>query len=502
MKISLRLLLALALGMSVPASGSELRIAISKPPSYYDPRQVGDAVTTEVLSQVYETPLLYTTSQPAGAPNLFSSVARVDARTYTATLQPGIVFSDGDALTAAGMVEWLSTVRDIASRGTMVAGRSGKSETVTFHLKESDQYFPSLLMMNYCAIAREKSKGVFVGTGPFTLGRHDDREIVLEKNPRYHEEGQPKVDRLIFRVYPAEADGTNPKLIEAIQKDEVDFTSAVPLSSLPEVQAVRTARTLVLESKNTGWISFNLRRPPFNNSRLRRAIQMLIDPDPIVRRLFPVGTRTAVSFLPPALASQVRDADFDLHLKSDPAAARAELSALGYSAEKKLKASLLVLWASRPYCNNPVLFGEMVKKQLEASGVVELKIVQPASGNLYFQSLTQGKFDLAGNGWIADGPNPADFVEANFASTKIGCLSDCNNMGGWVNAAVDRAIRDIRASGNPASYRALTEEVRRDLPLVPIVHGPGVIVLSRRVRGVEPSTFSYVSFRLASLGAS
>jgi ABC-type transport system substrate-binding protein len=502
MRFRRSLLFALAFGLSVSAFAAEIRIALSKPPSYYDPRQVGDAVTTEVLSQVYETPLLYTTAQPAGAPNLFSAVTRNDSRTYTATLQPGVVFSDGEPLTATGMVAWLSTVRDIASRGTMVAGSSGKSGTVTFHLKEPDQYFSSLLMMNYCAIAREKAKGVFVGTGPFVLGRHDDHEIVLEKNPRYHEEGQPKVDRLVFRVYPAEPDGTNPKLIEAIQKDEVDFTSAVPLSALPELQSVRTARTLVMESKNTGWISFNLRKPPFNNVRLRRAIQMLIDPDPIVRRLYPVGTRTAASFLPPPLATQVRDVDFDLRLKSDSAAARAELGALGFTAEKKLKINLLILWASRPYCNNPVLFGEMVKKQLEDSGVVEVKTTQPSSGNQYFQSLTQGKFDLAGNGWIADGPNPADFVEANFASSKIGCLSDCNNMGGWVNVAVDRAIREIRSTGSSGSYKALTEEFRKELPLIPIVHGPGVIVLSRRVRGVEPSTFSYVSFRLASLGAS
>ena len=192
-----------ACAMSFPAAASEIRIAISKPPSYYDPRKASDSMTWALISQVYETPLLYTTAQPNGAPNLFSDVARVDNRTYVGTLVWGIVYSDGEPLTAAQMIAWLSTVRDIASRATMTAGRKGTRETITFHLKEPDQYFSQLLMTNYCPIAKEKGKGVFIGTGPYVLGHHDDREIVLERNPHYHEAGEPKVDRLVFRVFPA-----------------------------------------------------------------------------------------------------------------------------------------------------------------------------------------------------------------------------------------------------------------------------------------------------------
>lgn len=496
-----RILLAAltACTLAAPVAASEIRIAISKPPSYYDPRKAGDSVTTAVLSQVYETPLLYTTAQPNGAPNLFSDVERVNNQTYVGTLVWGIVFSDGEPLTAAQMIAWLSTVRDIASRATMTAGKKGTRETVTFHLKEPDQYFSQLLMMNYSAVAKEKGKGVFIGTGPFVLGRHDDHEIVLDRNPHYHEAGEPKVDRLVFRVFPAATDGTNPKLLEAIQKDEVDFTQSVPLTSLPQMQTVRTAKTLVLESKNSGWITFNLRRPPTNNPKVRQAVAALINPDEIVRRLYPVGTKAATSFLPPSLAAQVRGTDFDLHLRSDPGQAKSDLAAAGFSPEKKLKLTLLIAWVSRPYCNNPVLFGELLKKQLEASGSIEVKVEQPTTGDDYFQALLKGNFDIAGNGWIADGPNPADFIEANFASDKIGCLSNCNNMAGWVDPRLDQAIRNIRATGASADFQAVVDEVRKVLPVFPIVHGPEVVVISRRVHGIEPSTFSYVSFRAATV---
>ncbi|MGH9442173.1 MAG: ABC transporter substrate-binding protein [Thermoanaerobaculia bacterium] len=490
-----------ALAMALPAAASEIRIAISKPPAYYDPRKASDSMTWTVLSQVYETPLLYTTARPNGAPSLFSDVARVDNKTYVGTIVWGIVYSDGEALTAAQMIAWLSTVRDISSRATMTAGKKGTRETITFHLKEPDQYFTQILMTNYCLVAKEKGKGVYLGTGPFVLGRHDDREIVLERNPHFHDAGEPKVDRLVFKVFPAAVDGTNPALLDAIRRDEVDFTQAVPLSSLPQLQGVRTAKTLVLESKNTGWITFNFRRPGINDPKVRHAIAELLDPGDIVRRLYPVGTRAATSFLPPALAAQVRGVDFDLHLKSDPAAAKRDLAAAGFGPEKKLNLTLLIAWASRPYCNNPVLFGELVKKQLEESGAIAVRVEQPASGDDYFRALLKASFDLAGNGWIADTPNPADFLEANFASSKINCLSNCNNMAGWADPKVDQAIRNLRATGAAADFQTVVDEIRRELPVFPIVHGPEVIVLSDRVHGIEPSTFSYVSFRTAFLGA-
>ena len=497
-----RILLAAltACTLAAPAAATEIRIALSKPPSYYDPRRAGDSVTWTVLSQVYETPLLYTTAQPNGAPNLFSDVVRVDPKTYVATIVWGIVFSDGEPLTAPGMIAWMSTIRDINSRATMTAGRKGTRETITFHLKEPDQYFTQILMTNYCQIAREKGKGALIGTGPFVLGRHDDREIVLERNPHYHEAGQPKVDRLVFKVYPAAADGTNPALLEAIRRDEVDFTEAVPLSSLRQLQEIRTSKALVLESKNTGWLTFNLRRAPASSLKVREAVAELVDPDAIVHRLYPVGTRVATSFLPPALANQVRGVDFDFHVRPDPARAKTDLAAAGYGPDKKAKLTLLIAWASRPYCNNPILFGEILKKQLEDSGAIEVKIEQPPTGDEYFQALLKGNFDVAGNGWIADTPNPADFVEANFASTKIGCLSNCNNMAGWTDPKVDEAIRGLRATGAAASFEAVASEVRRQLPIFPIVHGPEVVVISNRVHGVEPSTFSYVSFRTATVG--
>jgi peptide/nickel transport system substrate-binding protein len=381
----------------------------------------------------------------------------------------------------------------------MTAGHKGTRETITFHLREPDQYFSQLLMTNYCPIAKEKGKGVFIGTGPFVLGRHDDREIVLERNPHYHEAGEPKVDRLVFRVYPAAPDGTNPALLDAIRKGEVDYTEAVPLSSLPQLQGIRTAKALVLESKNTGWLTFNLRRAAAGNLKVRQAVAALLNPDEIVRRLYPVGTRVATSFLPPALAAQVRGVDFDFHVRPNPAQAKNDLAAAGFGPSKKLNLTLLIVWASRPYCNNPVLFGELVKKQLEDSGAIDVKVEQPSSGDEYFQALLKGNFDVAGNGWIADTPNPADYVEANFASSKIGCLSNCNNIAGWVNPRVDQAIRNIRATGASADFQAVADEIRKELPIFPIVHGPEVVVLSSRVHGIEPSTFSYVSFRAATV---
>ncbi len=503
MKKSMAMFLAAAAlaTLSAAARASEIHVAIGKPLVTFDPHKQADAVTSEVLSQVYETPLRYTPDHPDGAPNLFSAVQRVDPQTSVGTVAPGIVFSDGTPLNAERMAAWLAGVPDIASRARVTPSRTAGHQTVTFRLKAPDRGFASILMMNYSCVALAKGKGAWVGTGPFVIESHDERRIVLARNPRFREVGEPKVDRLYFDVYPAAPDGTNPGLVEAIRRGAVDFTDALPLSALPELQRLPGARAIVLESKNTGWISFNLRRPPLTDVRLRRAIAALIDPSAIVGRLYPMGTRLATGALPPALSSQVSGVDFDTHLRPDPSGARRELEAAGYSASHKLRLTLLVPWTSRPYCNNPVLFGSLVRQQLEGSGAIEVHVVQPATGDAYFNDLLHGRFDLAGNGWIADGPNPADFIEANFSSKKINCLSDCNNMAAWSDAAVDRAIGEIRATGSASAYGVVADALRKEVPVVPVVHGPGVMVVSNRLHGVEPTTFSYISFRSASLSA-
>jgi ABC-type transport system substrate-binding protein len=106
------------------------------------------------------------------------------------------------------------------------------------------------------------------GTGPFKLAQWDqNRVIVLEKNPYYFKPGLPYLDRVELRVM---KEGVT--RVTALRAGEVDFANYVPREHVDRL--TRDTRIQVLKGKDTQRVQsfFNLRKPAFQDVRVRQAI--------------------------------------------------------------------------------------------------------------------------------------------------------------------------------------------------------------------------------------
>ena len=129
-----------------------------------------------------------------------------------------------------------------------------------------------------------------VGTGPFTLEQWRQGAFLhLKRNPYFFGTGQtiggrtlgPFVDNLIYTVF-----GTSDVAILALKKGSIDmFWWPIQPGYMADLSRQRDIRLYTNEKSALYFIGFNLRRPPFDDATLRRAVAYLIDKDFIVSRI-------------------------------------------------------------------------------------------------------------------------------------------------------------------------------------------------------------------------
>jgi peptide/nickel transport system substrate-binding protein len=163
-----------------------------------------------------------------------------------------------------------------------------------------------------------------VGTGPFKFveWRRGER-IVMDANERYHG-GRPALNRLIFRIIPDAV-----VLLQEMRAGGIDFMENPPLTEV--VRLKQTAGLKVLVADNTSYTYFGWRQDlaPFNDVRVRRALNHAIDVPTMVKEVLQGYAAMATGqFAPSSWA-------FDPRVKPyayDPNRAKALLAEAGFTA--------------------------------------------------------------------------------------------------------------------------------------------------------------------------
>jgi peptide/nickel transport system substrate-binding protein len=174
-----------------------------------------------------------------------------------------------------------------------------------------------------------------VGTGPFKLARWDQNQIiVLEKNPHYFKPGLPYLDRIELRVM---KEGVT--RVTALRTGEVDFANYIPrehverLAKDPQIQVIRGRDTQRTQS------FFNLRKPAFQDVRVRRALLGYgIDRQAIAKTALLGQAQPLWSFVPAGSRGHI---DFGEQFPYDPEKAKALLKEAGYDEKNPLRYALM-----------------------------------------------------------------------------------------------------------------------------------------------------------------
>jgi peptide/nickel transport system substrate-binding protein len=332
------LLVALAALVSFGlAQRGTLELAVDTAPAGLDPHLVTAFSSVAIMEQIYDA-LLEVNADLQLEPALATDyTVSADGLVYTFDLRSDVSFHNGRAFTADDVVFSYERVVDVetgspqASRFVQVASVTAIDDlTVEFVL--SQPYAPFLANLeNLRIVPREvveehgDLQQVAVGTGPFMLTEIvPDTYTLLTANPDYYREGQPGVDAVRYNVVPeasTRAAGLRTGAYHMIP--DLDPATAQTLGNVPGIEL------LTVQDLAYTLLGVNTTRPPFDDVRVRRALNLAIDRDEIVEAVY-FGDAVPGGPLSPGLVDWALPVDEYACYTSDPAAARELLTAAGY----------------------------------------------------------------------------------------------------------------------------------------------------------------------------
>jgi ABC-type oligopeptide transport system substrate-binding subunit len=344
---------------------------------------------------------------------------------------------------------------------------------VYFRLKRPNARFELLLARFDLGIVLERS-GELLGTGPYMLGPNPQPECFrLVRNP--HSKEAPHLPEIECRAYPLDADGRRKKLLEAVNRGEVDFTDELARDEINRVERMRKCIDL---GYCTSILFFNTEQPIFQDNRVRTAFASAMDRKSLAAQSYSNALAfAATGLVPPALGSAP---DLMMH---DLVRAKNLLAEAKASPTAPLV--LVVLPVPRPYLPEPRATAELIAAQLKEVGF-HIDIKHPRDLTEYQDICQRGGYDLLLAGWIPDTSDPVDFMESLLASHAVPSRSNQatrgSNLSRWRNAAFDEALQKQRVKPEPANWLRICELVRSEAPLFPLMYGPRIAVVSWRAR--------------------
>lgn len=359
--VSYRIVLLLVSGsIALSAHANTLRYATQDEPQTLDPHSASLAVTTRLLSNVYEG-LVGRDKDFKLVPLLALSWSQPDSRTWRFKLRPDVKFHDGSPFTADDVVFSLERVLSPNSqmKSTVQGVASAKkidALTVDLIMRE-----PNPVLLNHLFSFRIMSKPWAIrnnalspqnyrdkedtfasrntnGTGPFMVKeRQADVRTVLVANPHWWNQGSPErgnVSEVI--LLPIKSNATR---VAALMSGEVDFVNDPPPQDIARLKSTRDVKVVESPEQRVQYLVFDVHRDellysnvkkknPFKDVRVRRAVAHAIDVEAIKAKVMRNLSNPIGSMVTPTEQGYAGDANVRLAL--DPGKAKKLLAEAGY----------------------------------------------------------------------------------------------------------------------------------------------------------------------------
>jgi peptide/nickel transport system substrate-binding protein len=490
------LLVLTGCGSSGDSGGGTLTGTYTAFPESLDPGLSFTLEGATALENVYTPLLTYAHANGAAGtkliPGLARSLPRIDegGRRYTLYLRPGLEYSDGTPVKASDFrfaVERLFRINSVGSSfytgvvgaeafaktkkggipGIETDDRSGK---IAIHLVERSGTFDYILGLEYGALlppdtpAEDTTPHPPPGTGPYTITKvRPGRSWEYARNPvwaKVNGAAMPQlpdghVDKIRFTVQ------SNPSSqVNEVEQGKVDWMKNPPP---PERYAAVRSRYEGTQFRQEPTISvyyfwLNTKRPPFDDVRVRRAVNYAVDPAAL-ERIYAGTIRPTQQVLPPQMPGYRK-----LELYPHSLAKAKQLIARAHPTDRQV-----TVWTNALPPNNEA--GEYLQQVLEQLGFdVKLKVI---SGSTYFTVIgnrSSPDLDAGWSNWLLDYPHPNDYFQPQLSGESIVPTGNTN----WaefddpkVNAKIhELALRQLGPK-QEREYAALDREVMEQAPWVP-----------------------------------
>ena len=318
--------------------------------------------------------------------------------------------------------------------------------------------------------------GHFVGNGPFTLAEwRPQQRIVVRKDPGYHDAAHVRLDGIEFLRFDNE--DTEER---AYRAGQVDVTMAVPRTKLATYTRERPAELHRAPLAETRFLSFNTRRPPLGDPRVRLALALAIDRQRIVDRVLLGGQEPAGRFVPASLLAP--SAPAIPAFRFDPEEARRLLASSGHAAGTNFPKLEMTAWSpSQTVVLEAVQ--EMWRQELGLDVSIAIR-----DAKVHLAALTSADYDIGfvTTAALLDVADPVALL-ANFANAAV------NNFPHWHSTEFDRLLStaaiDRDAAREGAALARAESLLVEAAPVSPLYFNNRNWLMSPRVHGWQEDPF-------------
>ena len=467
----------------VPAQPRKLTVAVRADVTgiFPNPPTINEAFTVDLFSNVFEG-LFRLDSSLSVKPVLVSAWTNPDARTWVFRLREGVRFSDGSPLTADDVTASLRTAIEMPFPTGAFLGAIRSVDTVSplevrITTREQCPALPSFLVSGFVLSRAALSRRPIppVGTGPYQLAARDaGRSLALRRNP--HHDPPAAFDEISVRVIPDAS-----ARVAALVAGEADIAEGVPLQSVEALSRDDRFTALAQPGIRVLYLAPRVDRPPFDDVRVREALDLAIDRDELNQRVYGGLGRPASQPVPVAVVGYERDLAV---VQADRPRARALLAAAGHRAPPEV-----VLDAPNDRYLEDAALAREAARQMELAGFRVHVRTRPKAE--YFPFLEAGGGQVYLFGWTCDTLDASDVLDGAFRS-RAGPGPPNQNYQGLADARLDRlmdeAARVSEARSRFGLLRAAMARLREIRAAAFLVVMPETIAFSKRIAWTPPST--------------
>ncbi len=462
-----------------------------------DPALLTDGESAKVCEMLYDTLIQYRDETTELAPALAETwESSADGLTWTFYLRQGVQFHDGTPFGADAVVFSLSRANTVfrdfhAEFINQIIALD--AYTVQIQLKKSYAPFISTLAGTSYSIVSPDAVQRYgdnfgdvnaVGTGPFKFVQWDKGDsVVLEANEN-HWAGRPALDRFIFRSIP----DNSVRLME-LQAGNIHAMEFPNPEEIPVIEADPLIELVTQSSLNVGYLAMNFDKPPFDNLKVRLAINHAINKPDIIERLYQGTGIPAKGPIPPTLWSYdeaIQDYEYN------PELARQLLAEAGFP--DGFETTLWALPVPRPYIPDGMALAEALQSDLREVGIEAA--VETFDWGTYIDKTKIGEHDMAMLGWIVSEGDPDSFFY--YLLSKTYAEKPAFNIAFYrsdeMQDILDRARTSTNRGERTELYRQAQAIFHRDAPWVPLAHAQRLLVVNWRVKNLRlaPTGWKYL----------
>ena len=500
-----------------PDTGTAVEKGLLRTAVAYDITTMDVAKTTDdymipmnVFDRLFETRVLDGSTQVV--PSLCSGYkVSVDGLTYEFTLREGVVFSNGNALTASDVQYTFERLLKLANQNTdiplEVAGGQELMDKIAeslsgFSVSDETHFSVTLNAPNAGFLAelsapamsivdRESMTDGFgtdpsatIGTGPYVVTEWVTNDhYTMVYNEKYWGT-EPSVKKLVVRVI---SDANTQNLM--FQNGDLDIIDLQNLDSSivdSQYKATRADQMISVPKVGLTFLALNENNEFLKDVKVRRAVGMALDVDTLITALYNGDAKRENGIIPTGVWAHNDSLE---GLPFDPAAAESLLMQAGY--EKGQIAFELSMDSAAS--GTTQLVYQNISQMLEKTGIrATIKSYDHAA---WLDLRNSGKMDSFIARWGMDYNDPANIMYTFFGTADNTLHRSLNYPDAEMIARVAAASSIVDDEARMAEYQALEEKlIREDCVWIPLYAEMHLYCIGPRVAGFTPQWAGFSDF--------